>query len=74
MGLTPLGSLLGGFLGQEWGLRASLLATAAGMMLSPALMALSPLAQLGRTLPALQDAPQATARLIAPPPSKPGKR
>jgi MFS family permease len=51
MGLTPLGSLLGGFLGQEWGLRASLLATAAGMMLSPALMALSPLALLGRTPP-----------------------
>ncbi|MFG2457655.1 MFS transporter [Streptomyces sp. NPDC048523] len=51
MGLTPLGSLLGGYLAQEWGLRASLLVTAAGMMLSPALMALSPLAQLGRTLP-----------------------
>jgi MFS family permease len=53
MGLTPLGSLLGGFLGQEWGLRAGLLVTAAGMMLSPALMASSPLARLGRTLPAL---------------------
>ncbi|MFJ9152955.1 MFS transporter [Streptomyces sp. NPDC102270] len=52
MGLTPLGSLLGGYLAQEWGLRTSLLVTAAGMMLSPALMALSPLAQLGRTLPA----------------------
>jgi MFS family permease len=50
LGLTPLGSLLGGFLGQEWGLRAGLLATAAGMMLSPALMALSPLARLGKTL------------------------
>ncbi|NUL22462.1 MFS transporter, partial [Streptomyces lunaelactis] len=34
MGLTPLGSLLGGFLAEEWGLRASLLVTAAGMMLS----------------------------------------
>ncbi|MFF9125092.1 MFS transporter [Streptomyces sp. NPDC014889] len=52
MGLTPLGSLLGGFLAQEWGLRTSLLVTAAGMLLSPALMALSPLARLGRTLPA----------------------
>lgn len=51
MGLTPLGSLLGGRLAQEWGLRTSLLVTAAGMMLSPALMALSPLARLGRELP-----------------------
>jgi MFS family permease len=57
MGLTPLGSLLGGFLGQEWGLRTSLLAMAVGMMLSPALMALSPLARLGRALPAPQDTP-----------------
>ncbi|MFJ6387019.1 MFS transporter [Streptomyces sp. NPDC091972] len=52
MGLTPLGSLLGGHLAQEWGLRTSLLVTAAGMLLSPAVMALSPLARLGRTLPA----------------------
>lgn len=52
MGLTPLGSLLGGFLAQEWGLRTSLLVTAAGMMLSPLLMTLSPLARLGRMLPA----------------------
>ncbi|MFI0774309.1 MFS transporter [Streptomyces sp. NPDC021212] len=49
MGLTPLGSLLGGFLAEAWGTRTSLLATAAGMLLSPALMALSPLARLGRT-------------------------
>ncbi|MGW3955670.1 MFS transporter [Streptomyces sp. NPDC004752] len=61
MGLTPLGSLLGGFLAEEWGLRASLLATAAGMMLSPLLMTLSPLARLGRMLPASQDAPPKTA-------------
>lgn len=53
MGLTPFGSLLGGFLAEEWGLRTSLLVTAAGMMLSPVLMALSPLARLGRALPAL---------------------
>ncbi|WP_445330327.1 MFS transporter [Streptomyces sp. A475] len=52
MGLTPLGSLLGGFLAAEWGLRLSLAVTAAGMLLSPLLMALSPLARLGRTLPA----------------------
>ncbi|MFI7299350.1 MFS transporter [Streptomyces sp. NPDC050121] len=51
MGLTPLGSLLGGFLAEEWGLRASLLVTAAGMLLSPVLMAVSPLARLGRELP-----------------------
>jgi MFS family permease len=52
MGMTPLGSLLGGFLAQEWGLRTSLLVTAAGMLLSPVVLALSPLARLGRTLPA----------------------
>ncbi|WP_257138716.1 MFS transporter [Streptomyces sp. rh34] len=54
MGFTPLGSLLGGLLAQEWGLRTGLLVTAAGMMLSPALMAASPLARLGRVLPAPQ--------------------
>jgi predicted MFS family arabinose efflux permease len=52
MGMTPLGSLLGGLLAQEWGLRTSLLVTAAGMLLSPVVMALSPLVRLGRTLPA----------------------
>ncbi|MET9021555.1 MFS transporter [Actinopolymorpha sp. NPDC004070] len=51
MGLTPLGSLLGGFLAERWDLRTALLVTAAGMLLSPALMAVSPLARLGRTLP-----------------------
>ncbi|MEU0945062.1 MFS transporter [Streptomyces canus] len=51
MGLTPLGSLLGGYLAQGWGLRTSLLVTAAAMLLSPVVMALSPLARLGRTLP-----------------------
>ncbi|MFF8232372.1 MFS transporter [Streptomyces caelestis] len=51
MGLSPLGSLLGGFLAEEWGSRTSLLATAAGMLLSPVVMASSPLARLGRTLP-----------------------
>ncbi|QIY60657.1 MFS transporter [Streptomyces sp. RPA4-2] len=50
-GLTPLGSLLGGYLSQEWDVRTSLLVTAAGMLLSPVLMALSPLARLGRALP-----------------------
>ncbi|MEU8849309.1 MFS transporter [Streptomyces sp. NPDC048564] len=54
-GLTPLGSLLGGLLAEEWGLRTSLLVTAAGMLLSPVIMALSPLALLGRELPAARD-------------------
>jgi MFS family permease len=57
MGLAPLGSLLGGFLGQGCGLRVSLLATTAGMMLSPALMASSPLVRLGKTLPAQSKTP-----------------
>ncbi|MFD7700197.1 MFS transporter [Streptomyces caelestis] len=61
MGLTPLGSLLGGFLAEWSGLRTGLLVTAAGMLLSPALMALSPLARLGRTLPA-GDAGAGTGR------------
>ncbi len=61
MGLTPFGSLLGGFLGLEWGLRAGLLAAAAGMMLSPLLMLLSPLARLGRTLPPRSVSPAAAA-------------
>jgi MFS family permease len=50
MGLAPFGSLAGGLLGQAWGLRVSLLAMIAGMMLSPVLMASSPLIRLGRTL------------------------
>ncbi|MFI8306234.1 MFS transporter [Streptomyces sp. NPDC085927] len=62
MGLSPLGSLLGGFLAEEWGLRTSLLATAAGMLLSPVVMALSPLARLGRTLPAARNAPLTAGR------------
>lgn len=51
MGPAPLGSLLGGFLAREWGLRTGLLVAAAGMMLSPLLVTLSPLAHLARTLP-----------------------
>jgi MFS family permease len=51
MGLTPLGSLLGGFLAGALGPRTSLLLTAAGLALSPLSMALSPLARLGRDLP-----------------------
>jgi MFS family permease len=61
MGLTPLGSLLGGFLTEVWGTRTSLLVTAAGMLLSPALMALSPLARLGQTLPAPPETPVPSA-------------
>lgn len=51
MGLTPVGSLLGGFLAGAWGLRTSLLLTAVCLALSPLFMALSPLARLGRRLP-----------------------
>ncbi|MDX3310031.1 MFS transporter [Streptomyces sp. ME08-AFT2] len=51
LGPAPLGSLLGGYLAQEWGLRTGLLVAATGMMLSPVLMAVSPLARLGRALP-----------------------
>ncbi|MFC7531575.1 MFS transporter [Actinoplanes sp. GCM10030250] len=51
MGLTPVGSLLGGLLAQHAGTRTALLLAAGVMMLSPALMALSPLARLGRVLP-----------------------
>jgi predicted MFS family arabinose efflux permease len=51
MGLTPLGALLGGYLADAWGLRTALVVTSAGMLLSPVLMALSPLARLGRALP-----------------------
>ncbi|SME88336.1 MFS transporter [Streptomyces sp. Amel2xC10] len=48
MGLAPLGALFGGFLAEEWGVRGGLLMTAVGMLLSPVLIALSPLARLGR--------------------------
>ncbi|MFJ2088233.1 MFS transporter [Streptomyces sp. NPDC087901] len=51
MGLTPVGSLLGGFLAGHWGLRTSLLVTAVALSLSPLFMAFSPLARLGRQLP-----------------------
>jgi predicted MFS family arabinose efflux permease len=51
MGLTPLGALLGGLFAGHWGIRTALLITAAGMMLSPLFMVLSPLGRLGRALP-----------------------
>jgi predicted MFS family arabinose efflux permease len=51
MGLTPLGSLLGGVAAAQWGLGASMLLTAVALALSPLFMALSPLARLGKTLP-----------------------
>ncbi|MFG2811058.1 MFS transporter [Streptomyces massasporeus] len=66
MGLTPLGSLAGGFLAGEWGLRTGLLVTAAGMLLSPVVMALSPLARLGRELPAPHDTPPTAGRTNSP--------
>ncbi|MFF8934441.1 MFS transporter [Streptomyces paradoxus] len=58
MGLAPLGSLSGGFLAGEWGLRTGLLVAAAGMMLSPVVMAFSPLARLGRRLPGPHGGPR----------------
>ncbi|KAA6223334.1 MFS transporter [Streptomyces albofaciens JCM 4342] len=48
MGLAPLGSLLGGRLADQWGLRTALLVTVVGLSLSPLCMALSPLARLGK--------------------------
>jgi MFS family permease len=50
MGLTPFGSLLGGYLAGALGLRTSLLLTAVTLALSPLFMALSPLVRLGRDL------------------------
>nr|WP_198171086.1 MFS transporter [Actinoplanes awajinensis] len=51
MGLAPIGALLGGLLAEHWGLRTTLLLTAAAMLLSPLAMTLSPLRRLGPTLP-----------------------
>ncbi|WP_250574348.1 MFS transporter [Nonomuraea sediminis] len=51
MGLTPLGSLLGGYLAGALGPRTGLLLTAVALALSPLFMALSPLARLGKDLP-----------------------
>ena len=55
MGLMPFGSLCGGYLGEHWGLRTSLLVAAIGLALSPLVLAVSPLARLGRSLPAAPD-------------------
>ncbi|WP_305784732.1 MFS transporter [Symbioplanes lichenis] len=52
MGATPLGSLAGGLLAGRIGLRPALLLAAAGTLLSPILIGLSPLGRLGRELPA----------------------
>ncbi|MGI5454435.1 MFS transporter [Streptomyces sp. CA-249302] len=63
MGLTPLGSLLGGLLAEAWGTRTGLLVAAAGMLLSPVLMALSPLARLGRTLVRMNPAKELASQI-----------
>ncbi|MFC7586274.1 hypothetical protein ACFQYP_22895 [Nonomuraea antimicrobica] len=55
MGLTPLGSLLGGHLAGVAGPRTSLLLAAVALALSPLFMATSPLARLGRNLPGTAD-------------------
>ncbi|MEU4226256.1 MFS transporter [Nonomuraea sp. NPDC026600] len=57
MGLTPLGSLLGGYLAGALGLRTSLLVTAVTLALSPLFMAQSPLARLGKDLPGIAGDP-----------------
>lgn len=51
MGMTPLGSLLGGLLAMQCGLRSALVIAASGLLISPLSMALSPLVRIGRTLP-----------------------
>ncbi|MFH8411248.1 MFS transporter [Streptomyces sp. NPDC018019] len=61
MGLAPLGSLLGGRLAGQWGLRTALLVTVIGLSLSPLCMALSPLARLGKSLAKEPTPPPADA-------------
>ncbi|MER7006382.1 MFS transporter [Dactylosporangium sp. NPDC000555] len=51
MGMSPLGALLGGLLADHHGLRAALLISASGLLMSPILMILSPLRRLGRIVP-----------------------
>lgn len=58
MGTTSVGSLFGGWLAGQWGPRAALLVTAAGLLLSPLIMAFSPLARLGRSLPSPPPDPE----------------
>lgn len=51
MGLTPLGSLVGGVIAGSLGPRAGLLLTAVALLSSPLCLGLSPLRKLGKTLP-----------------------
>jgi predicted MFS family arabinose efflux permease len=51
LGLSPFGSLFGGFLAARYGLRTSLLVTVVALGLSPLIITVSPLARLGRELP-----------------------
>ena len=51
MGLTPVGSLVGGAVAAHLGTRAALLAAALGLCLSPVTFLLSPLARMGKALP-----------------------
>ncbi|MFI7061533.1 MFS transporter [Kribbella sp. NPDC050124] len=50
MGLTPVGALLGGAAAGVFGVRAALIATIAGLFLSPLTLSLSPLARLGQVV------------------------
>ncbi|MFJ3084595.1 MFS transporter [Streptomyces halstedii] len=55
LGLTPLGSVLGGLLAGQAGLRTSVLLAAVGLCLAPVFLIFSPLARLGRELPTVID-------------------
>lgn len=57
MGLTPIGAVLGGYFADEFGLRVALFVTAAAQLSSPLIMAFSPLARLGRSLPVAETVP-----------------
>lgn len=52
LGLAPVGSALGGYVADAIGLRLGVLLTAAGMYIAAVAVMPSPLARLGRTLPA----------------------
>jgi predicted MFS family arabinose efflux permease len=52
LGLAPIGSLTGGYLATHLNPRTALLITALALLSSPTCMLLSPLARLGRTVPA----------------------
>ncbi len=54
LGLMPLGSLLGGALAAQFGVRPAYLLAALAMCLSPLSLQLSPLARMGKELPSVR--------------------